>query len=193
MMDRNPLVIPESCLQEFRKELNEVVDHTLIDELLRHKKLRNGSFNVKDLWDQKKLASTYWILLMLGIDQAKDVSIAKNLLFWREVSAKDSARVQCILTSERNCFRFCVEKFRITECPVLILGTRPELPRFIRLDAQILAKLIEDESGFQRFLTYINNAVENGTTLEQLAYQLRTQKLLDKIKLIYSEAKSWKS
>lgn len=72
---------------------------------------------VLDLWDQQEVAITYWILLLTGVNQAEEVGIAKDLLAWQAFFAKDSARVLCVQSSERDAFRCCAGAFGARNFP----------------------------------------------------------------------------
>ncbi len=145
--------------------------------------------NLENLWDQPDLAITNWILLLSGVNQKEEIELAKSLLFWKGLFSKDTAQVLCVQSSDHIIFHACISKFKVVNCPTLLIGNTPSMDQFIKIESQLLTKLIEDEGGFQRFLNHIHNSFLSGKNLIDLKKELLSQKFWSGIKLVYSEIK----
>lgn len=176
---------PGRLLAQLRAEettvLQELVSH-LIDEVRQ--------IDIVDVWDQDQSASTYWVLLMSGVDQPDEVASAKELLLWSSFFAKHSARVVCIQSSERALFKFCTRYFRVNNWPTLIFSDRPDMVPSISLDGQLLSHLSDSRGGIRKLLTELHALVESGKTIQEIANMLTTEKFWKHLKLVYSEVKN---
>src|SRR3712207_5456171 len=52
--------------------------------------------DIIDLWEQRELAVSFWILLTTGVNQDEEMDIARTLLFWKAFFAKDASLVRCV-------------------------------------------------------------------------------------------------
>jgi hypothetical protein len=126
-----------------------------------------------DLWEQPELASTYWILLISGINEQAEVRVAETLLKWKAFFAKDSTALLCVQSSDRDIFRCCSTTFKIRGYPTLLLGKSSDMLDYIKFDPQIVLTLAAHTGSLQRFLTTVQDIVENGGTLDEVSMLLR--------------------
>lgn len=150
-------------------------------------------FELLDLWDSRELPVTYWVLLLTGVNQEEEMEIANVLLSWKEFFSKNSARVICVQSSERNAFRCCSAAFEVVNCPTLIFSDSPDMWPFIKIESELLFKLASQKGGLQRFLTKIQSIVENGGTLIDVENMLLTDKFWSALKIVHTEVKSFVS
>jgi hypothetical protein len=150
-------------------------------------------FELLDLWDTRELPMTYWVLLLTGVNQEEEMELANVLLSWKEFFSKNSARVICVQSSERNEFRCCSAAFEVVNCPTLIFSDSPDMRPFIKIESELLFKLASQKGGLQRFLTKIQSIVETGDTLIDIENMLLTEKFWSALKIVYTEVKSFVS
>lgn len=151
------------------------------------------SVEVEDAWDQDQIASSYWILYLSGVDQEDEVALAKELLLWSAVFAKNSARVACIQSSERALFKFGTQYFGLKSWPTLVFSDRPDMADFLAIDGHLLTSLSEKRGGIRRLLTELHARVECGRSISDISTAIGTEKFWQNLKIVYGEAKSFVS
>ena len=178
---------------EYQSELEEILDsldtkdrQKIVDRVVEY---MTRPQIVEDLWEKPDLAFTNWILIISGINQNDESSIAKVLFFWKGVFAKNSAQVSCVQSSDRRAFKCCLSHFGNFSCPTLILGDSPTMDNYIQIESELLVRLIKEDGSFQRFLTTIHSSIENGKTLKDIAKELKTEKWWSRLKMAYGEVK----
>ena len=176
-----------------RSSLDRLLSKRLTDAEIEKLKLdleNSIRLEVGDLWERPELARTYWILLINGIDDEDERGISAALASWKHLAIKDSARVVCIQTSERDRFKFACRQFGVDECPALILSDSPLMESFLKFDQGLLVDLQNKKGTFQRFLNRLHTMVENGYPLEKIGRSLNGEKFWKQMKLVYGEVKS---
>lgn len=151
--------------------------------------LQARPIEVVDLWEQRQAALTYWVLLLTGVNQEDEMRIAKDLLAWQSFFSKDSARVLCIQSSEREQFHCCSRAFNIHNFPTLIFSDSPDMHTYIRVEPGLLTSLSEQPGGLQTFFAKIQSMVENGMTLQQVQDKMVAETFWRGIKVVYKEVK----
>ena len=190
MSDKSlPAVLP----RDIKKILDETKDshRKHLERLLIQSLSLPPTPKIQALWDQPELATSYWLFLMTGINQSDEEEIAKELLFWKAMIAKDYSRVSCVQSSERDAFRYCTSIFNIERYPVLILGVSPTMKEIITIDGDLLRELGKKPGRLQRFLTQIHYNIEDGKSLKEISKELDKEKFWKGLKMVYGEAKSF--
>jgi hypothetical protein len=157
----------------------------LIENILKRR------LRITDLWDQSDYAITNWMLLLTSMNQEEEFRIAGELLCWKGLIVRDSARVQCIQSIDQKAFQFCMKKFGASSCPALIFSDDVEMNNFIIIGPQILTRLGKEKGGIQKLLIKMHTAVANGGSLETIKKELKTESFWAGVKLIYSEMKDF--
>jgi len=125
------------------------------------------ALDVIDLWEPREVSLTYWVLMLTGVNQLHEMQVAKDLLAWQAFFAKDSARVLCVQSSEREAFHCCSSRFVVHDCPTLVMSDSPYMLNHLKVQADLLKALIE-QGDLQRFLSRLQALVENGSTMAEL-------------------------
>jgi hypothetical protein len=186
--EKNTLLPPEyqAILSELDSNKREQIEVFFQMALLAVKQ----PLTVSDFWEQPELTTTYWILLLSGVNQEEEMDVAKTLLIWKAFIAKDSAMVLCVPHSDREQFKCCSSKFGAVKTPTLVLSDSRNMDNSIIIDSQLLLTLSSNKGNLQRFLTEVHSIIENGGTLYDVDSQLRTEQFWKGLKLVYSEVKS---
>lgn len=181
-IQRDALSTLVTRLEQEERELLEAAVKQLIAE--------SEQLEVSHIWTPDDLVGSYWVLLMSGVDQTDELDIATELLQWREFSAKGSARVACIPSSERRLFSLISSKFAITRCPTLLIANDVEMAEVLRIEPQLLSDLVEARGSFRKLLTEVHSLIELGESLGQISEMLQREDFFRRLKLVYAEAKS---
>lgn len=144
---------------------------------------------VVNLWDRQEAAITYWILLLTGVNQDDEMRIARDLLTWQAFFAKDSARVLCVQSSERDAFRCCTKTFSVHNFPTLFLSDSPEMSSHIQIAPDLLLSLSERQGGLQQFFAKTHSVVETGKTLSEIQKAMYAETFWRGIGVVYGEIK----
>ena len=171
----------------------EADDRALLEAIFQTALLEAHEIEVLELWNHKELPVSYWILLLTGVNQEEEMVIANTLLSWQTFFAKNSARLLCIQSSERNEFRCCSAFFEVVNCPTLIFSDSPDMESYIKIESELLFTLANQKGGLQRFLTKLQSLIENGDTLSEIRASLLTEKFWSALKIAYNEVKSFVS
>jgi hypothetical protein len=147
------------------------------------------ALDVVDLWVPREAALTYWVLLLTGVNQPDEMHVAKDLLSWQAFFSKDSARVLCVQSSERDAFRCCSAAFGVHDCPALIMGDAPDMHSYLKIEADLLKALIAQPGELQRFLARLHALVENGHSLKDLRDLMTAEAFWRGLKVVYREVK----
>ena len=145
---------------------------------------------VVDLWEPREAALTYWVLMLTGVNQPDEMRLASDLLAWQAFFSKDSARVLCIQSSERDAFRCCSLTFDINECPTLVMSDTPDMKSYVKLSSPLLTALASSSGELQRFLTRLHALTENGRDLSQLQELMAAEAFWRGLKIVYKEMRS---
>jgi hypothetical protein len=62
--------------------------------------------------------------------------------------------------------------------PTLNFSDSRDMCEHITIDPQLLFTLANDKGGFQRFLTEIHSSIENGSSINDVQNQLRSQRFV---------------
>jgi len=127
--------------------------------------------------------------MLSGVNQADEVLIAKVLLTWQAFFAKDSARVLCVQSSERDSFRCCSSRFEVHDCPTLVMGYSPHMKSYLKIEPNLLRALRVRSGEVQRFLARIHALAENGRSLEYLQQLMAADAFWQGLKVVYKEIK----
>jgi hypothetical protein len=149
------------------------------------------ALDVADLWTPREAALTYWILLLTGVNQPDEMNIARDLLSWQAFFSKDSARVLCVQSSEREAFRCCSAAFGAHHCPALIMSDTPDMHSYLKIEADLLKTLITQPGELQRFLARLHTMIENGHSLSDLKDQMTAEAFWRGLKVVYKEVKGF--
>jgi hypothetical protein len=144
---------------------------------------------VIDLWEQRQVALTYWILLLTGVNQEDEMRVAKDLLAWQSFFAKDSARVLCVQSSERESFRCCSGSFSVHDFPTLIFSDSPDMKTFIKVEPRLLHSLSIQPGGLQNFFVKLQSMIENGMSLQQVQDKMIAESFWKGVQVVYKEIK----
>jgi hypothetical protein len=180
--------VPDASLNLLAKRI-EGKASAEIAELIRAVLVEVREVDVLDLWKPREAALTYWILMLTGINQAEEMRIATDLLSWQAFFAKDSARVVCLQSSERDAFRCCSARFDVHDCPTLIVSDRPDMVPHLKVQAGLLRTLAAQDGELQRFLSRLHALAENGRTLAQLRDLMAAESFWRGLKVLYKEVK----
>lgn len=151
---------------------------------------RPAAPRIEDIWDSIGLPSSHWLLVMTGIDHEDELTIATELLQWREFSARGSARIACVPSSDRPLYNLVTSTFAITKCPALVISNSPNMASAIKIEAPLLSLLVSKRGNLRKVLNEVHTLIEQGTSLADIARRFRKEDLLEKVKLAYTEAKS---
>jgi hypothetical protein len=157
----------------------------LVRSILEEVRVRD----IVDLWEPREAALTYWILMLTGVNQPDEMQLAKDLLSWQAFFSKDSARVLCVQSSERDSFRCCSAAFQVHDCPTLVMGDAPDMHSYLKIEADLLKSLIAMPGELQRFLARLHALVQNGRSLEDLRDLMAAEGFWRGLKLVYKEVK----
>lgn len=144
---------------------------------------------VMELWHRQEAAITYWILLLTGINQEDEMRVAQDLLTWQAFFSKDSARVLCVQSSERDAFRCCTKAFAAHNFPTLFVGDSPSMHSRIQIPSDLLLSLSERPGGLQQFFAKTHSVVEAGNTLDEIKNAMYAETFWKGIGVVYSEIK----
>lgn len=144
---------------------------------------------VSDLWEQPELASSFWVLLISGVNHEREMKIAQALLTWKAFFVKDSANVLCLQSSEREAFRCCTHHTKVRGCPTLVVSDSPELNEYIRFDPQFLVSIADDTDAMHRLFTHIHNTLEMATSVSGLLTELKGDRIWQDLQVQASEIK----
>jgi hypothetical protein len=139
--------------------------------------------DIPDLWDQRELATSYWILLMTGGNQEEEMSIATAILTWKAFLAKDFALVRCIQTSDTREFACCQSRIGLIQCPTLVLSNSLNVESFISLGPELLFKLNSILGCMHRFLTAVHQLIVSERSLREVDALIRTDRFWSTIRL----------
>jgi hypothetical protein len=146
---------------------------------------------IDNIWHADRAAVSHWLLLLNGINNADEQRLAQGLLFWREFFGGPDARIRCVQSSERDCFRFASAYFQVTSPPALIVSDDPRFTRGLKIDGPLLAKLGETDGALQRFLTKIHTQILQQRSIEEIERELTTEKFWNTVKVVYKETKGF--
>lgn len=146
---------------------------------------------VADLWARHDVPLTYWVLLMTGVDQADEKSIAQELLSWHAFSAKASAKIQCIPSSDQEAFRLCSSMFGVVDFPTLILSNSADMESYVRLSPGLLFRLAEQDGALPRFFTKLQRILEMRDNIQDVKATLEAKAFWDGFQFAYKEIKEF--
>ncbi len=127
--------------------------------------------------------------MLTGVNQTDEMELARELLAWQAFSAKDSARVLCVQSSERLPFRCCSSRFEVHECPTLIMGYSPQMKSYVKIKPNLLRALSVQSGEFERFLAKTHALAENGRSLKDLQQSMSADAFWRGLKVVYKEIK----
>jgi TIR domain len=171
----NPLTRPASLptnLSEFLAKLSLDDENAELVATITTAVQRMRPVEVVDLWEQEPSALTYWILLVTGVNQEDEVRVAKDLLAWHAFFSKNSARVLCIQSSDRESFQCCSRACGIYNFPTLIMSDRPDIQSFLKMEAPLLHDLVGRPGGLHSLFARMQSMVENGMALPDIHKEL---------------------
>jgi len=145
--------------------------------------------DIVDLWEPREAALTYWILLLTGVNQPDEMQVAKDLLSWQAFFSKDSARVLCVQSSERDSFRCCSAAFEVHDCPTLVMGDAPDMHSYLKIEADLLKSLIAKPGELQRLLAKLHALIQNGRSLQDLRELMAAESFWRGLKVVFKEVK----
>ena len=144
---------------------------------------------ITDLWEQPELASSFWVLLISGVNHQRELKIAQTLLTWKAFFVKDSASVLCLQSSERQAFRCCTKHANVRGCPTLLLSDSPELNQYIRFDPQFLLAIADDHDALHRLFTLVHDELEKVTSVSDLLTVLKEDQIWQDLQVPKAEIK----
>jgi hypothetical protein len=176
---------------DIQKQLDDTkeFDRGTVNNLLAQALQAANEVTVSDLWEQPELAMTYWILLISGTNQEEETEIAKALLSWKAFNAKDSAMVLCLTLSDSE-YKLCAGHFKAVKTPTLVMSDARDMYDYLKIDSDLLFKLMSTKGSFQRFITELHLTIQMGDTIQTIKSQLRKERAWAGVKILYSEAKS---
>ena len=185
---RNLPTIRVNALRDLANRLITAEDWE-VATIIRTVLIETRTFDVIDLWEPREVALTYWVLMLTGVNQAHEMQIAKDLLAWQAFFSKDSARVLCVQSSERESFRCCSSTFTVHDCPTLVMSDSPEMHSHLKIEADLLKLLSAEPGELQRFLTRLQALVENGRTIADLKEIMAVETFWRGLKVVFKEVK----
>lgn len=111
------------------------------------------------------------------------------MLAWQAFFAKDSARVLCVQSSEREAFRCCAGAFGVRNFPTLLVGDSPLMVDHIKIVADLLRTLAKKPGGLQTFFAQMQVEVEMGMSLDELRRTMAAEAFWKGIGVVYKEVK----
>jgi hypothetical protein len=180
-----PFDLDERTLELILSSIQESDHQAGLQAILK----RNLKPRIQDLWAPSEAATTYWVLLLSGLNQEDEVEIAQAMLLWQAFMAKDSAQLICLQSSERDSFKCCSSFFATHDCPVLIVSDSALMTPFVKIEGALLATLMSKKGNLQRFASTIHGVIDSGKTIEDVKGMLTTQKFWSNLKLVYKEIK----
>lgn len=185
---KDKLVLSEDSLKLLAERIQNTGASDL-GELVQGILLELSVLEIVDLWEPREAALTYWILLLSGVNQSDEMKIASDLLAWQAFFAKDSARILCVQSSERDAFRCCSSTFDVNDCPTLIMSDSPDMSSYLKVEPDLLRRLASSSGELQRFLTRLHALAENGRSLRQLSDLMAADAFWRGLKIFYNEVK----
>lgn len=185
---KEKLVVSEDTLKVLAERIQTAKGGDL-GELVHGILLELSTLEVVDLWEPREAALTYWILILSGANQTDEMKLASDLLTWQAFFAKDSARILCVQSSEREAFRCCSSTFDVHDCPTLIMSDSPDMGSYLRVEPDLLRRLASSPGELQRFLTRLHTLAENGRSLGQLSDLMAAAAFWRGLKIVYNEVK----
>jgi hypothetical protein len=173
-------------------ELAQMLSALRINDMQELKRRLRTSLQVEvaDLWGKPEFARTHWILLINSVDDTMELELSSALLNWKHLTVKDSARLACIQTSDRQQFKFACSRFGISECPALVMSDSPLMEEFLKIDGELLLSLAQHKGGLLRFVNKLHTMIENGAPLAEVGQKLNQDQFWKGLKLVYKEVKS---
>jgi hypothetical protein len=81
--------LPDTMVEAILSHL-EQYDEATVRSAVQNALEVSRPVEVVDLWKRQEAATTYWILLLTGVNQEDEMRVAKDLLTWQAFFAKDS-------------------------------------------------------------------------------------------------------
>jgi len=129
---------------------------------------------VADLWEQRDLAVSYWVLMTTGVNQADEMRVAAELLCWKHFFAKDTASVRCIQSSDQREAECCFCHFGNVDFPTLAVGDTLTMENFVLLGPAMLESLARKPGALHLLLSRVHQWLVNGMELRELDGRLRS-------------------
>ncbi len=183
-----PARLTDRSLKLLARQL-QIESNTQGSALIEAILLRVRTVDIVDLWVPREAALTYWILMLTGVNQIDEMQLAGDLLAWQAFFAKDSARVLCVQSSERDPFRCCSSRFQVHDCPTLVMSYSPDMKSYLKIEPNLLRALAGQSGEVQRFLARIHALAENGRSLEDLQQLMAAEAFWRGLKVVYKEIK----
>jgi hypothetical protein len=180
--------LPDTMVEAILSHL-EQYDEATVRSAVQNALEVSRPVEVVDLWKRQEAATTYWILLLTGVNQEDEMRVAKDLLTWQAFFAKDSARVLCVQSSERDAFRCCAKAFAVHNFPTLFLSDSPDMIDRIEIPPDLLLSLAERPGGLQQFLAKTHSVVETGKTMTDIRDDMYAEAFWRGIGVVYREIK----
>lgn len=132
----------------------------------------------KNLWNDDFDRSSFWVLLINGINEKFEVTLVKELLFWKEFFSRETTKIKCFQSSDQQYFNLCIKKFAVTNAPALILSNEENFSDFVLIEKKQLTKMIKNMS-FSNILNQIQFKLIKGENLQSIKHQLESGDLLN--------------
>ncbi len=156
--------------QEF---VRDVVNKTI------QEKYSNNS--IETIWYDENNATSFWILLVNGINNHQEVSVIKQMLYWKEFFARSFAKVRCVQSYEQFEFSLILKKFKINACPTIIVSDTISFENNYIVKPDTLLKLSEKTEGVVELCNQIHQELLIGSDREIIEALIKSKQILKSI------------
>ena len=142
------------------------------------------------LWADNSDVSSYWILLLNGINSAAEINMAKEFLFWKEFFIRESVKIRCLQSSDQIYFPLCLKKFNLLSVPTIVLSNDSSFVEFITFSHHDLKKHLGSLNSLPTFLNTVHFHLVNNTSLSKLREMVYSNVFLKHINRMHELKKS---
>lgn len=150
----------------------------VVNKTIQEKQLNNS---IETIWYDENNATSFWVLLVNGINNFHEVSIIKQLLYWKEFFARSFAKVRCIQSYEQFEFSLIVKKFKINACPTIIVSDTLGFENNYIIKPDVLIKLSEKAEGVVELCNQIHQELLIGSDRETIETLIKSKHIFKSI------------
>lgn len=154
----------------------------VVNKTIQEKYLNNS---IETIWYDENNATSFWILLVNGINNPQEVAIIKQMLYWKEFFARSFAKVRCIQSYEHFEFSLILKKFKINACPTIIVSDTIGFENNYIIKSDILLKLAEKTEGILELCNQVHQELLIGSERETIELLIKSKQIL--INITYKE------
>jgi len=140
--------------------------------------------SIENIWQDDNSSVSFWIVLINGINNPKEVNLVKDVLFWKEFFGRNLAKVSCLQSSDNRQFSFCLKQFNVQNCPAIIFSDDELFTEFIHLDSDFLTKLTDETDGVLTMCNRVHQQIINGNSLGSISKSIHSDAFWDLVEKI---------